>query len=81
MDPNLVVTISIFAIFHNGLQFSWVCYLISPEMKSRNFDAAVTIRIIRGPELQKGHGIITKKAVGCIYRFFSKMFGYPKKGI
>ena len=36
-------------IFHNRLHSSWGCYLNSPEMKSRNFDAAVTIRIIRGP--------------------------------
>ena len=36
-------------IFHNGLLSSWVYYLNSPEMKSRNFDAAVTIRMIRGP--------------------------------
>lgn len=37
------------AIFHNGLLSSWVYYLNSPEMKSRSFDAAVPIRIIRGP--------------------------------
>ena len=42
---------SILAIFHNGLYSSWVCYLNSPEIKSRNFNAAVTITIIRGPVL------------------------------